>query len=236
LGDSITAGSYGDGKNGDGGYRRQLWQFCQAAKLPVEFVGTLNDPRNATFDADHEGHRGCQIEDLTRDITKWLARCRPDVIFLQIGVNDFIHGATPELAAQRLDVLLDRCHYADPEAVLYVAAILSVRTPNDYHVQPAMLSEYNSLMPAVVTRHGSNCCFVDLPRLCNFTQADFGVDGLHPSAAGYAKMAKAWFDILQKRVSASPTSPHRARRSNGLLIGYIPHPLAGEGVQLYLPT
>src|SRR5208283_4452588 len=88
LADSIPAGSYGAGQDGIGGYRRFLWQSCQDAKLSVNFVGTLNDPANATFDADHEGHRAWRTDNLAGSVAEWLQRCQPDYVLVQIGVND----------------------------------------------------------------------------------------------------------------------------------------------------
>jgi len=207
LGDSITAGSYGAGQDGIGGYRRFLWQSCQDAKLSVNFVGTLNDPTNATFDADHEGHRAWRTDNLAGNVTDWLNRCRPDCVLLQIGVNDLIQGATPETAAQRFNVLLDRCQQAAPQATFYVAAILKVRSPNDYKVKPATVEAYNSLIPAIVARHGTNFVFVDLPGLCNFVTGDFSADGLHPSDSGYQKMGAAWFTIVKPRLAGLKETP-----------------------------
>lgn len=62
LGDSITAGSYGAGQDGVGGYRAELVKGCAAVGLAVSFVGSLNDPADAPFDAHHEGHRAWRID------------------------------------------------------------------------------------------------------------------------------------------------------------------------------
>ena len=196
LGDSLTAGSYGAGKDGVGGYRRYLWQECRDANFPVDFVGTLNDPTNATFDADHEGHRAWRTDNLAGNVSEWLQRCQPDCVLLQIGVNDLIQGASPTTTVQRLKVLLDRCEKSAPQAVFYVAAIMNVRTPNDYKVNPETVAAYNALIPAIAREHGTNFVFVDLPQFCAFTSEDYSADGLHPSESGYKKMAAAWLQTI----------------------------------------
>ena len=68
LGDSITAGSYGAGKDGAGGYRAPLWKMLKEENINIDFVGTLNDPYNAVFDADHEGWRGWRVDHAWKNI------------------------------------------------------------------------------------------------------------------------------------------------------------------------
>ena len=200
LGDSITAGSYGAGKDGIGGYRAVLAQQCATAKLTVDFVGSLNDPKNAPFDADHEGHRAWRIDQLTDQINGWFAAARPEVILLQIGINDLIQGTSTEEAAARFSRLLDTCRAKAPATRIYVAAINPVREPNDYHVSPAAVDWVNARIRQLVAdraSQGMKIVFVDMPTACAFAPEDFSPDGLHPSDRGYAKMAAVWFRVLR---------------------------------------
>ena len=201
LGDSITAGSYGNGLNGVGGYRAVLWSKCQEAGLKVDFVGTWNDPTNATFDADHQGWRGGRTDQLAAEVQPWLEQCHPDVILLQIGVNDVIQGAEPSEIAARLSRLLEVINETAPKTQVYVASILGVLEPNDYHVPMKKVRDYNTLIPEVVStqaRKGSRMRFVDMNRLAAFEPSDFAADHLHPSDSGYRKMAEVWFTTLKR--------------------------------------
>lgn len=204
LGDSTTAGSYGAGKDGVGGYRVELARLCAAAKLPVDFVGSLHDPAGADFDADHEGHRAWRIDNVAESVPGWLRSARPDAVLVQLGINDLIQGATTNEAVQRFSRLLDQCHTALPAAKFYVAAILSVREPNDYHVAPRAVAEFNARLPALVeeyAKRGMRTVFVDFPKQCGFQDSDFSPDGLHPSVQGYTKIAHTWFEAIRSELN-----------------------------------
>ena len=210
LGDSITAGSYGAGRDGIGGYRAVLAQLCAGAELPVDFVGSLNDPSNASFDADHEGHRAWRTDQLAEHITTWFAASRPEVVLLQIGINDLIQAGTIDEAARRYAHLLDNCLAAAPAARVYIAAVNPVRESNDYHVPPRAVSQFSSRIQTLVSaaaRRGLHATFIDLPAECGFGPEDYSSDGLHPSDRGYAKMARVWFRVL----GVDPGAPKPAR-------------------------
>ena len=200
LGDSTTAGSYGAGRNGIGGYRKELARQLSIAKAPINFVGSLNDPAGAGFDANHEGHRAWRIDQVSANVAEWLHAAAPDIVLVQIGINDLIQGATIDEAVQRYEHLIDRCHAARPSAKFYFAALLSVRPSNDYRVSPAAVQEFNARLPGLVTQHvqqGMRAEFVNLASLCAFETADFSSDGLHPSEQGYNKIAAVWFRIIR---------------------------------------
>jgi lysophospholipase L1-like esterase len=200
LGDSTTAGSYGAGKDGIGGYRAELARLCAAAKLSVDFVGSLNDPVGATFDADHEGHRAWRIDNVADSVAGWLRAARPDVVLVELGINDLIQGSTIDEGVARISRFLDQCQAALPAGKFYIAGILSVREPNDYRVPLRRVQDLNARLPELVAQHarrGLHAEFVDLPALCAFQTADFSPDGLHPSQQGYDKIAAIWFRIIR---------------------------------------
>jgi lysophospholipase L1-like esterase len=216
LGDSITAGSYGAGKNGIGGYRPLLWAKCQQAGLKVEFVGTWNDPSNAAFNAHHQGWRGGRIEDLNHGLAGWVKQCKPEVILLQIGVNDLIHGTSAPVAASGFDRLLDTIQSAAPDANVYASSIMDVLEPNDYKVQSKTIKDYNARIAALVEDHarkGFKLRFVDVNKESALQEKDFSADHLHPNDGGYGKMAQAWFKVLRSalkpgRISALTVGGH----------------------------
>ena len=205
LGDSTTAGSVGAGQDGTGGYRRVLAGLWTEAKEPLDFVGSLNDPAGAEFDADHEGHRAWRIDQVSAQVADWLRKARPDIVLVQLGINDLIQGATPAEAADRYSRLLAQCQAGRPEAQFYCAAILPVRDNNDYHVPTQAVRDFNRRLPAIVAEHakrGLRVVFTDLPATCAWADADFSPDGLHPSARGYRKIGVAWFNRLHASGSA----------------------------------
>jgi lysophospholipase L1-like esterase len=208
LGDSITAGSYGNGQNGIGGYRVVLWDLCQKSGLRVDFVGTLHDPPGAAFDADHQGWRGWRADQLNTNVAACITQCKPQIILLQIGVNDILNGATVDVTASRFDRLLGTIHEAAPEARVCAATMMNVLEPNDYNVPMNKVSGYNARIPRIVAdraRQGMKVQLVDLARKAGLREADFSPDRLHPNDSGYRKIAEAWFltlrPIIQRSVS-----------------------------------
>ena len=90
LGDSITSG-----EGAPGGYRGHLFTNLTSLGYNVDFLGNENNnPASssvANFDTSHEGHSGWRIDEIDRNIERWLdlIGLAPDVILVHIGTNDF---------------------------------------------------------------------------------------------------------------------------------------------------
>ncbi len=197
LGDSITAGSYGAGENGIGGYRAPLWKMLEDENIDFDFVGTLNDPRNATFDTGHEGWPGWRVDQLNDSVAAWISKTSPDVILLQIGVNDLLQGADVQTVSSRLDKLIGNINAEAPGAKLFVSSIMDVLVPNYYKVSLDSVKAYNAQIPVIVKKYNSKqIWFVDINSKSNLGSDDFSEDRLHPNDSGYLKMANAWKQSL----------------------------------------
>jgi lysophospholipase L1-like esterase len=201
LGDSITFGSYGAGMLGRGGYREILASKCVKENLSVDFVGTLHYPENAGFDSDNNGLCGWRANQINDSIKVWITKCKPQIILLQIGVNDIIQGASVDTAVARLDKLIFNIHTADKNIVLYTASIMNVLDSNLYKVKMPMVNEYNSKIEILVKKHltsGMKIHFADINTLSALGASDFHKDRLHPNDKGYSKMADAWWSVLKQ--------------------------------------
>jgi lysophospholipase L1-like esterase len=201
LGDSITFGSYGAGMLGRGGYREILARKCVKENLPIDFVGTLHYPENAGFDSDNNGLCGWRANQINDSIKVWISKCKPQIILLQIGVNDIIQGASVDTTAARLDKLIFNIYKADKTIELYTASIMNVLDSNLYKVKMPMVNEYNAKIKELVKKHsaaGMKIYFADIKSLSGLGSSDFHKDRLHPNDQGYAKMANAWWLILKK--------------------------------------
>lgn len=171
------------------------------------------------LDIDFEGHGGFQAGQpqsvvgypdhmLAQMIPTDLPRFAPDVVLVHIGTNDYLGGFTRhgpwhgpggpgdrpiEFAARNVIDLIDAITVLRPEAVVLVAPIGKAGL-ND--IQTA-LSQISTLVRNAVelrARQGSPVAFVaDL-----YEQIGPGdlADIVHPTDAGYAKMADAWFRAL----------------------------------------
>jgi lysophospholipase L1-like esterase len=185
LGDSIT-----DGYNVPGGYRINLWQRMAAAGYTVDLVGSGFNGPASLGDHDHEGHSGWRIDQLDANIVGWLRSSNPRTILLHIGTNDIGQNYDVANAPARLSALIDKIRTNAPIVQLFVAQIIPTsNTTNESRTQ-----SFNAAVAGIVAQKGPMTHLVDMHSA--LTTADLA-DGLHPTAAGYDKMAARWFSALQ---------------------------------------
>jgi len=195
LGDSITGGG-----NAPGGYRVPLFDKLHDAGYHVDFVGTLREDPPAG--SGHEGHGGWEATQLagielpphweSQEVPTgapiWLSKTRPDFVLVMAGTNDMLHSK-PDAGARAV-ALVDRVHQVLPDARIIVAQIVmngftsTVETAN------------HEIADAVQARaaKGWKVSLADMQHPLSYP-ADFA-DGVHPTKAGYAKMADVWFAAL----------------------------------------
>jgi lysophospholipase L1-like esterase len=197
LGDSIT-----DGFNVPGGYRTGLWQRLVAANYTVDFVGSQSNGPSNLGDHDHEGHSGWRIDQLDANIVSWLQATTPHTVLLHIGTNDIIQNLDLANAPQRLSTLVDHIIATVPTAEVFVATIIPLGTAS----QETSVQAFNAALPGIVqakVNSGAHVHLVDMHSA--LTPADLA-DGIHPTSAGYDKMAVVWFTALRS-VSGSIGNP-----------------------------
>ena len=188
LGDSITHGT-----QVPGGYRIGLWQRFTTNGYRVDFVGSqFNGPANLG-DHDHEGHPGWRIDQIDANIVGWLRTFTPHSVLLHIGTNDVLQNFNLGTAPNRLSTLIDRITNTAPTAEVFVAQITPLANAN----QEAAVRTFNSAIPGIVqskVNAGKHVHLVDMHSA--LTTADL-IDGIHPTAGGYDKMAVTWFNALR---------------------------------------
>ncbi len=197
LGDSIT-----EGTQIPGGYRNGLWQRMAAAGYRVDLVGSQFNGPPGLGDHDHEGHPGWRIDQIDAAVTGWLRTTTPRTVLLHIGTNDILQNRDVAGAPRRLSTLIDRITAAAPAADVFVATIIPLASP----AQENAARGFNATIPAMVQSKvaaGRRVHLVDMHSA--LTTADL-IDGVHPTANGYDKMAARWFTALQS-VPGSLGSP-----------------------------
>jgi lysophospholipase L1-like esterase len=200
LGDSITHGT-----QVPGGYRIGLWQSLANARYRVDFVGTqFNGPGNL-WDHDHEGHPGWRIDQIDANIVNWARNTNPRSVLLHIGTNDVLQNFSLAGAPGRLSTLVDRITATVPNADVFVATIIPLANTN----QENAARTFNAAIPGIVQSKINQGKHVHLVNMHNaLTTADL-IDGIHPNANGYNKMAAVWFNALRS-VPGSIGNPTRA--------------------------
>ncbi|MDY7086685.1 MAG: ricin-type beta-trefoil lectin domain protein [Actinomycetota bacterium] len=188
LGDSIT-----EGTQVPGGYRIGLWQRLAGAGYRVDFVGTQSNGPASLGDHDHQGHPGWRIDQIDANITRWLATANPRTVLLHIGTNDILQNYNVSSAPSRLSALIDRITTAAPGADVFVATIIPLANSG----QEAAARTFNAAIPGIVqskVNSGKRVHLVDMHAA--LTTADL-IDGVHPTAGGYDKMAAVWYAALR---------------------------------------
>ncbi|MBP2328224.1 lysophospholipase L1-like esterase [Kibdelosporangium banguiense] len=197
LGDSIT-----EGTQVPGGYRIGLWQRIVANRYQVDLVGSQFNGPAGLGDHDHEGHPGWRIDQIDANIAGWLRTTNPRTVLLHIGTNDILQNFNVSGAPARLSTLVDRITAAASSAEVFVATIIPLANSG----QEANARAFNATIPGMVqskVNAGKHVHLVDMHAA--LTTADL-IDGVHPTATGYDKMAAAWFTALQS-VPGSIGSP-----------------------------
>src|SRR5262249_21588030 len=102
LGDSIT---WGLGSSSGAGYRLPLLNMAASQeRYLLDYVGSQRSGNIS--DPDNEGHSGWFIDDIRNHVDDWLATYHPDLVILEIGIND-LRSPNKDNAPQRLGVLVD---------------------------------------------------------------------------------------------------------------------------------
>nr|WP_211122461.1 SGNH/GDSL hydrolase family protein [Streptomyces yatensis] len=206
LGDSITDGftPY------PGGYRVGLWQRLAAGGYTVDFVGSQSNGPTELGDHDHEGHSGWRIDQLDADINTWLRQSDPRTVLLLIGTNDLNQNHDIAKAPARLSLLIDHIRAAKPRCELFVATV----PPQSNATLESRVRAYNAAIPQIVASKGPHTHLVKIYDA--MTTADLA-DGIHPTRAGYGKMAAVWYGALRavpgSLVPLPPSSSHTQRQA-----------------------
>jgi lysophospholipase L1-like esterase len=188
LGDSIT-----EGTQVPGGYRVGLWQRLPAAGYRVDLVGTQFNGPAALGDHDHEGHPGWRIDQIDANITGWLRTAGPRTVLLHIGTNDVLQNFDLAGAPGRLSTLIDHITAAATAADVFVATIIPLASAS----QEGAARTFNAAIPGIVqskVNAGKRVHLVDMHAA--LTTADL-IDGIHPTATGYDKMAATWYAAMR---------------------------------------
>ncbi|NUT94015.1 MAG: GDSL family lipase [Saccharothrix sp.] len=227
LGDSIT-----EGTQVPGGYRIGLWQRFNGGNYRVDLVGSQFNGPDSLGDHDHEGHPGWRIDQIDANIVGWLGNTTPRTVLLHIGTNDVLQNHDVSNAPARLSALVDKITATAPNAEVFVASII----PMTNESQESLGRAYNATIPGMVqskVNAGKRVHFVDMHSA--ITTADL-IDGVHPTATGYDKMAAKWYQALQT-VPGAIGSPTTAKQVVGVASNRcvdVPAASTTNGTQLQL--
>ena len=177
-------------------YRYALNLLLKSYNVNFDFVGNRKTYSNNVFDTDHQGVAGMTCDGIVPFINDSATYFPADIVLLWEGIND-TGWHSKERTTQQLRILIDTICSKMPNADVFVS---SIPVRNDSPANPelnAIVAAFNDSLPQVVADRvslGKKVHFVDTRGL--ILASDL-VDAVHPSAAGYAKMAPAWFNAMR---------------------------------------
>lgn len=119
----------------------------------------------------------------------------PNIILLHAGTNDLNESPPidPSQAPDRLGALIDQIIADSPDAIVLVAQIINAANP----ATESLIQVYNNAVPGEVKRRADSGHKIMVSDFRSITAADLK-DGIHPTDAGYQKMADIWFKGIQE--------------------------------------
>jgi lysophospholipase L1-like esterase len=148
-----------------------------------------------TITVANEGKAGEYATEALERLRSALAAHHPEVVLLAEGTNDLNNGQEDAIdpAASAMEDMTRAI--VNSGAVALVGTIPPMREGGPKAVCPSCIEPYNARVVALTSAKGARNVDIytllkaDMPRL-------IGADGLHPTAAGYDVMARAYFDAL----------------------------------------
>ncbi|HEV8378369.1 MAG TPA: carbohydrate-binding protein [Tepidisphaeraceae bacterium] len=205
VGDSIT-----EATGGHTSYRRYLYRSLEDAGYAVDFVGTrtgvrpgTGDPSMWDFDMNHEAVFGQRADQLLTGIDAPLNSEMPDVILLDIGINDLFAGQSTESTAEDIGKIIDKMRAHNPQIVILLALIGPSSKVNDAIVMD--LNNKITALAAAKTTVDAPIVLVDLHT--GFDPAKDTYDGTHPTPDAEARQAALWFEALKPFLPPTPAPP-----------------------------
>lgn len=192
LGDSITGSP--------GCWRAVLWnRLLDAGHTDIDFVGTLPAQGcGVPHDGDNEGHGGELVTNVADQelLPARLAATRPDIVVMHFGTNDVWSSVPPDRILTAYTELVAQMRASNPRMRVLVAQIIPMN-PGSCAACAQRVADFNARIPgwaAATSTDRSPVTVVD--QWTGFDPATDTYDGVHPNAAGDAKIAARWFPPL----------------------------------------
>jgi len=225
LGDSITAGVM-NGANqlpvpeARVGYRKDLQRELTAAGYQMDFVGSQSFGAGVPgFDYQTEAHAGRtpyemamgspakDIDYPNTGVYAWLNQNPADFVLLHVG-SENLAAASVDAVETMLDEIdrWERDHHTEVRVLL--ARVVDHRPPDP------RIAVFNDQVEAMVkdrVKNPANEAYPDqiamVDQQAALSSATDMSDKLHPNAAGYAKMANAWFKAIRSTCRPPAKAP-----------------------------
>jgi hypothetical protein len=203
VGDSISAGP--------GCYKGFLLAELQANGFnDLDFVGEYTDDcgrgvmhsaRSCTTALDYTQPTFTLREDCGGGsfpgLSALMATHQPDLVMLQLGVNDVWNGLATDAILANYSTLVQQARVGNPNVVIAVAQIHQIRPMGpDADAVFARAEQLIEAVPAWAASESQATSPVFVADLWTDSDAAQTLDGVHPDDAGAQRMGSNWFEAL----------------------------------------
>ncbi|KAL8637044.1 MAG: hypothetical protein Q9228_005642, partial [Teloschistes exilis] len=186
LGDSITNDYLSSDDNGSRiGLQRNL------AGSNLNFVGSKTS--GTMQDGWNDGWDVFLIQQIGTKAKASEHYLDPNIILVHVGTNDLNMPMDPDHAPDRLSALLDQLISDGSDPVILVAQLINCAD----RATESRIQKFNEAVPGIVDQRAKAGHKVMVVDMRSITTADLK-DGLHPTDAGYQKMADARVKGIQQ--------------------------------------
>ena len=209
TGDSIT-----NGRHGDWTWRYRLDREFHRQGVPFNFVGSRATPyvdagyataqyADPNFDQNHFAKAGQQLREMVSVIGPEVAADQPDVIVLEAGINDLLHGASAAQVTTSLRGWINAVRGAKPDTRVILSPVLRTDTHPEL---AAATDDYNTQMRGVATDLTTAASPITVADTTRGWSTTMTLDGLHPNPTGETFIAQRIAEELQA-VGILPAAP-----------------------------
>jgi lysophospholipase L1-like esterase len=205
FGDSLTVGEVTQptGMRASDGSPYLRLVVVPAASYPTQLLTQLRGRytgQTTQLQVANSGNAAEWAEDGAKRLPGVLANARPEAVLLLEGINDISALGTPGVQRAWLAIDTMAKEVRNRGGRLFLATLPPTRSGSK-SVPLTLVQSLNSLIRT--TARGENAVLVDLyEALSSDVNRYIGVDGVHPTEAGYQRMADTFFAAIRTDLEA----------------------------------
>jgi lysophospholipase L1-like esterase len=192
FGDSITAGEVTAPVSG--GISKMV--VVPAASYPSNLLSQLSTRYSTQVASLRVVNSGVPAENVINGAARFptvLTADLPDAVLIMEGVNG-ISSLGPEVSTEHVRSMVETAKGWGVR--VFVGSMVPTIPGRQRSQVPADLEAYNTRLRRMAAEEGAT--FVDLyTPLVPEVQSVIGIDGLHPTEAGYRRIAQIYFDLIR---------------------------------------
>jgi lysophospholipase L1-like esterase len=212
----------GDSTTGSVCWRAMLWQMLNQGGFTgrFDFVGSRHNDAGCGvtgYDLDNEGHPSVLVTNFIVDADDLVAGIQTpqallgqnpaDVVLLHFATNDVWNNVAPATILSAYSTVLSALRAANPRVTILVAQLIQLLPVNTATCTTCACPTCDTRMIALnaqipgwaAANSTATSPIIVVDQHTGFDATTDTVDGVHPNAAGSAKIAARWYSALTPR-------------------------------------